>query len=115
MKKYLMAIGGSLVLILGACGAEEEEPVDEEAPQEAPEEEEQAGETHEGAGEDIYQGNCASCHGGDLEGGSGPALAGEGFSEDEVLDAIENGRPGMPADIVEGEEAEQVSAWVAQQ
>lgn len=64
-------------------------------------------------GEELYQGQCASCHGGDLEGGTGPAL--EGYDEDAVLTAIHEGPGTMPADLVEGQDAEDVAAWVADQ
>ncbi|QKS72281.1 cytochrome c [Paenalkalicoccus suaedae] len=64
-------------------------------------------------GEELYVGNCASCHGGELEGGAGPAL--EGYDFDAVLAAIQNGPGGMPADLVTGSDAEDVAAWVSEQ
>ncbi|GAK11653.1 hypothetical protein JCM19039_1362 [Geomicrobium sp. JCM 19039] len=54
-----------------------------------------------------------SCHGGDLEGASAPAL--EGYSEEEVYDAIEQGPGSMPAGLVSGEDAEAVAKYVAQE
>lgn len=64
----------------------------------------------------AYQ-SCAGCHGGNLEGGSGPALndVGSRLSKEEILDIIVNGRPGMPGGIIEGDEAENVAAWLADQ
>lgn len=67
------------------------------------------------AAESSYQQSCASCHGGDLEGISGPELTkiGASLSEDEILDAILNGRTGMPPGMLQGDEAENVAAWLA--
>lgn len=60
---------------------------------------------------------CAGCHGGNLEGGSGPALnnVGSRLSKEEILNVIKNGRPGMPAGLLKGDEAENVAAWLADQ
>ncbi|MFB4164565.1 cytochrome c [Alteribacillus sp. JSM 102045] len=107
MKKFLMAIAGSAVLILGACGGGEEDEGESGGGE--------GGETYdETAAEESYQANCAQCHGENLEGASGPELPG-GHSEDEVREMIDNGGGGMPADIIEGEEADNVAAWVADQ
>lgn len=67
------------------------------------------------AADSSYQQSCASCHGGDLEGLSGPELTniGASLSEDEILDAILNGRTGMPPGMLQGDEAENVAAWLA--
>ncbi|WP_280768484.1 c-type cytochrome [Salipaludibacillus daqingensis] len=63
-------------------------------------------------GESIYEGQCASCHGGELEGGAGPALdTGEHSSED-ILNAISEGPGTMPADLVSGEEADAVTEYI---
>jgi len=58
---------------------------------------------------------CISCHGENLEGDSGPSLqeVGSEMSEDEILDQIKNGGGGMPGDLIEGEDAEKVAAWLA--
>lgn len=69
------------------------------------------------AAEASYQQACSSCHGGNLEGLSGPQLSdvGSRLSQDEILDAILNGRPGMPPGLLQGDEAENVAAWLAEQ
>ncbi|MBM7634208.1 c-type cytochrome [Geomicrobium sediminis] len=96
MKKLLMAIAGS-ALLLTACGGEEEAG--------------ESGETVDtAAGEEVYTASCLSCHGDNMEGASGPAL--EGYTADEVLSAIEEGPGAMPANIVEGEDAQIVAAYV---
>ncbi|WP_158736767.1 cytochrome c [Alteribacillus sp. YIM 98480] len=108
MKKFLMAVAGSAVLILGACGGGEEDTGESGG-------DEGGGETFdEAAAEESYQANCAQCHGENLEGMNGPELPGD-HSQEEVLEMIENGGSGMPSDIIEGEEAENVAAWVAEQ
>lgn len=89
-----------------------EDAVDEEA---APEED--AGDaTTAAAGEEVYKQSCLSCHGGNLEGGFGPALdkTGANYSKEEILDIIHNGKGQMPANVVEGEDAEAVAAWLAE-
>ena len=48
------------------------------------------------AGEAIYADSCASCHGADATGGSGPSLIGE-VEEGEATDIITNGEGDMPA------------------
>ncbi|WP_096188372.1 c-type cytochrome [Evansella halocellulosilytica] len=62
-------------------------------------------------GEHVYQGQCASCHGGDLEGGAGPGLL-SGLSEDDILQAIEEGPGTMPENLVSGEEADAVAEFI---
>lgn len=51
------------------------------------------------SGEDIYRQSCASCHGGDGQGGSGPPLVGvdERLTRDEHVEVVRDGRAGMPA------------------
>lgn len=50
-------------------------------------------------GRDVFAGNCAACHGGQGEGGTGPKLAGEAkYTDPEaVVDQIRDGGGGMPA------------------
>jgi mono/diheme cytochrome c family protein len=64
-------------------------------------------------GEQLFAENCASCHGeGGTGGGVGPTLAGSGVSLDEARATIENGSGVMPADLVEGQELEDVLAYL---
>lgn len=70
------------------------------------------------AADSSYQQNCAACHGGNLEGATGPALeqVGNNYSEEEILDIILNGKgSGMPGGLITGDEAENVAAWLADQ
>ncbi|WP_416147193.1 c-type cytochrome [Salipaludibacillus sp. HK11] len=123
MRKILTLMLGAGIL-LGACGgnnATDNEAAPTDDTNNNVEETNNAGnEGTEGTydlanGEDLYggAGSCSSCHGGNLEGLSGPAIT--GYDYEEVLDAIHEGRTGMPADLVEGEDAEDVAAWVAEQ
>ncbi|WNF36561.1 cytochrome c [Bacillaceae bacterium IKA-2] len=115
MKKLLMAMIGA-VLVLGACGGN-----DEAAPDEAPAAEETpaGGETtpvgdYDAAAAEASYSSCIGCHGGNLEGqGANPAIA--GLSYEEVLTAIEVGPGTMPAGMVTGDAAENLAAWIAAQ
>ncbi|SDH20312.1 cytochrome c551 [Alteribacillus persepolensis] len=112
MKKFLMAIAGSAVLVLGACGGGGEDDAGEAGGDGGGD---TGGETYDAAAaEETYQANCAQCHGENLEGASGPALPG-GNSQEDIVSMIENGGSGMPPNIVEGDEAENVAAWLADQ
>ncbi|MCZ8536612.1 MULTISPECIES: cytochrome c551 [Paenisporosarcina] len=108
-KKLLAAIFGS-ALMLAACGGGGDEEATETN-------EEKGGEVTETQdAEKIVQGNCTSCHGGNLEGqGNFPSLkdVGSRLSKDEILQVIQNGQGQMPANIIEGAEAEVVAEWLA--
>lgn len=68
--------------------------------------------------EQIYNNNCASCHGGNLEGAMGPALdtIGASLSQDEIADVIENGKGQMPAQTqVSSAERDELASWLADQ
>lgn len=108
MKKLLLALFGA-ALVLGACGGDEE-PVQEETPAD----EEAAGDTFDAtAAEASYQ-SCAGCHGGNMEGASGgPGLT--GLDKESILAAIKEGPGKMPKNMVTGEEAENLAAWIAAQ
>lgn len=84
---------------------------------ENPEEGNNSGETVELVADDIFKSNCASCHGGDLEGISAPALnaVGDHLSEDEINEIIMNGTDGgMPGGLVSAEEAAELANWLSE-
>ncbi|RWZ55015.1 cytochrome c [Halobacillus fulvus] len=134
MKKWLSALFLVLILVLGACGGggddgatddggTTEEPADEgmedgsteDGMDEGGEGEDSGGEVDTAAAEQAYQANCASCHGGDMEGGVGPALQGVGskYSADEIVDIIQNGMGQMPAqEGVSEEDAQTIADWL---
>ncbi len=114
MRKTLLLIGlFVLALVLVACGNEPEDDGDDAGSDEAQPEETE--DVDEGDGEEIYQESCATCHGDDLEGANGPELEDNDLSKDEILEMIEEGGDGMPADVVEGEDAESVAEWLEDQ
>ncbi|SOC39239.1 c-type cytochrome [Salinicoccus kekensis] len=98
-KKYLMAGGLSLVLVLGACGGGEEgaEESEEPATEEETTEEDSGASSGDVDAEGIAQATCASCHGEDFSGAVGPALAGTDLSEEEFTEIVRNGEGSMPA------------------
>jgi cytochrome c551 len=107
-KKLLTAIFGS-VLMLAACGGGDDEATETN--------DETGGEVVETQdAEKIVQGNCTSCHGGNLEGqGNFPNISdvGSRLSQEEILKVIQEGKGAMPANIIEGAEAEVVAEWLS--
>jgi mono/diheme cytochrome c family protein len=64
-------------------------------------------------GEQVFAENCATCHGeGGSGGGVGPTLAGSDVSIGEARSTIENGSGVMPAGLVEGQDLEDVLAYL---
>ncbi|WP_453993534.1 cytochrome c551 [Bacillus nitroreducens] len=112
MKRKLFGflLGTSLVFALAACGGDDNTG---DAP---------AGDDGDNGGaavanaEEIYQQNCAACHGQDLSGGAGPDLTkiGSKFSSDEIADIIEHGQGAMRPGIIEGEEKDAVASWLSE-
>lgn len=116
MKKQLMTVLFGSVLLLGACGGGEETSPEE--PADTGGETETETETSTVDAEAVIQQNCISCHGENLEGaGNFPAIndVGSRLSEEEILAIIENGAGAMPANIIEGEEAQVVAEYLANQ
>ncbi len=109
MKKKLLAAIFGATLVLGACGGggDTDTGTDDGA----------TGDDTASAvdAEAVFQQSCASCHGGNLEGASAPALdtVGADLSEDEIHDIIENGQGGMPPGLIKGDDADAVAAWLA--
>lgn len=63
----------------------------------------------------IFKQNCASCHGENLQGKSGPALdtIGRKLSKEDILKQMKEGGGGMPGGIIKGTDAENVADWLA--
>ncbi|MEH7384190.1 cytochrome c [Bacillus sp. JJ1521] len=111
MKRKLFGflLGTSLVFALAACGGGGDNAAEEPAGN-------NGGATALNA-EEIYQGNCASCHGKDLAGaGSFPSLqtVGSKYSQDEIANIIDNGRGAMPKGLIKGDEKDAVAAWLSE-
>lgn len=65
-------------------------------------------------GYSIYSNTCASCHGGELEGGVGPSLTSVGshLYAEEVYEIIMNGQGAMPAGLLDHDSAKALSLWL---
>jgi cytochrome c550 len=61
-----------------------------------------------------YQQACISCHGGNYEGGAGPALTGVGerLSAEEIQEILKNGKGIMPPNLVPEENIEAMTEWL---
>ncbi len=66
--------------------------------------------------EGLVKASCVSCHGQNLEGAVGPALAdvGSRLSADEINNIIINGGATMPPGLVDAEKAKTIAAWLAE-
>lgn len=106
MKNKLVAMMFGAALVLGACGGGNDDNAGGD------------GETAAVDADKVFQTSCATCHGGNLEGrGNAPALAniGSELSEEEIHDIIQNGTSnGMPGNLIQGEELEAVTKWLAE-
>ena len=100
MKKSLLTLVFGSAIFLAACGGDDSAT---------------NGETAEIDGKSVVQQSCATCHGGQLQGGSAPALnqLGAKYSEEEILDIILNGKDRMPPGIVKGEKAEAAAEYLS--
>jgi cytochrome c551 len=59
-------------------------------------------------GQQVFADNCASCH----ETGVGPELNGSGISIAAAREQIVNGGGGMPANLVQGQDLDDVLAYL---
>ena len=105
----IMAFGIGLIFFLSIQGVEKKEEITAGHEEGAAGHEEGA-EGGETAGEfdpEVAKGKCISCHGGDLEGAVGPALAGTSLSKEEIATIIKDGKGSMmPAGLLPGQEEE---------
>lgn len=110
MKRKLFGflLGTSLVFALAACGGGDDNAGDDTAGDN--------GTATTANAEEIFKGNCASCHGADLTGGAGPDLTkvGSKYSKDEISGIITDGRPGMPAGLIDGDDKDAVASWLSE-
>ncbi|WP_100405436.1 c-type cytochrome [Bacillus solitudinis] len=111
MKKFLIAIGA--VFALTACGGGDTEPAPEEVPAEDAASEEATGDFDAASARETYESTCIGCHGGNLEGVSGPPLAEGDLTSDEILEVIQNGKGAMaPQAHLSVEDAENLAKWI---
>jgi cytochrome c551 len=65
------------------------------------------------AGKRVFLATCGGCHaGGGTRAAFGPKIAGRGRSEAYVRETVTNGRGQMPAGLVEGQDLEDIVAYV---
>src|SRR5699024_531657 len=128
MKKWLFAVLLGTMLVLGACGgdenADENAANDDNATEENPNDNNKAGKKeNDNSGavdpaecEAVFECNCDSCHVNDLSGGAGPDLTsiGSDYGADEIADIIENGTDnGMPGGLVSGDDLDLLADWLS--
>ena len=65
-------------------------------------------------GQIFFADTCTGCHleNGTAGGGVGPMLAGAGLTEQEIRDQVINGGGGMPAGLAQGQDLDNVVAYV---
>lgn len=106
-KRAMMFLSIPLMCVVGACSGEEGS---EDAP---------STDDDMSQGEALYQNNnCVGCHGGELEGASGPNLqnVGNRLSPDEIEEVITEGRGQMPGGLIEDEEElDAIVEWLSSQ
>ncbi|MEN1967309.1 cytochrome c551 [Lentibacillus sp. N15] len=125
MKKWLLAVLFGTALVLGACGgggddnASDNNDNGDQATEDSGTSD-NGGDVDASAAEDAFQSNCASCHGSDLSGQSGPDLTkvGSKYDKDEIADIIKNGKEGdqgtMPPGMASGDDVDLIASWLAE-
>lgn len=113
----IAVLGIVLAIVISVAGINQRETMesdDEDTEEQSDDEGDEAeGDTEDP--EDIFEDNCASCHGDDLSGDMGPNLqeVGGRLSEDEINDIIMEGKGKMPPGLVEEDEADTLADWLA--
>ena len=65
------------------------------------------------AGQSFFEGTCQSCHANlGQQAAVGPQLAGQGLDEQTIRTTVENGRGAMPGGLAQGEDLDNVVAFV---
>lgn len=98
---WITLLSGSF-LLLTACSTDTGAQQDTETTAQTPEE--------------VYRQHCANCHGGNLQGGFGPALTGVGkkYTKDGILTIIQKGKGDMPSqDYVKKEDQQKLAEWLS--
>lgn len=90
MKRWVVIGWVFMLLLLSGCGTGKEQSAKPEAGG--------AVKPENALAETLYQKNCLSCHGGNLQGGMGPDLRtiGASLGSEDIQAIIENGKGKMP-------------------
>lgn len=121
MKRFApLLLAGAVALVLTACGGGNQAQPPAQQPATQPP---AATAPSTGAGVDtakaegMYKQSCAGCHGVDMAGQVGPKLSdiGARLSKDQIAEVLKNGKGGgMPAGLVQGADADNLAAWLAE-
>ncbi len=113
MKKWILATLFGTTLVLGACGNSKDDASENDT---SKTEESDGGTVNTADAENVFKSNCSSCHGADLAGGAGPSLTkvGATHSADDIAGIIKNGKGGMPAGVVSGDDVTLLADWLAE-
>jgi cytochrome c550 len=107
----IFAFGIALMFFLSVIGVEKKAEI-------AKGHDEKEGKTEEVAeggdfDPEVAKGKCITCHGANLEGKVGPALAGTSLSKEEIASTIEKGKGTMmPAGLLKGADAEAMAEYI---
>lgn len=105
----IFAFGIGLIFFMSLYGLDQKEEIAKDANGET----EEVQDVAEFDAAAVAQGKCVSCHGGNLEGGGAPALAGTDLSQGELVDIIQNGTDsGMPGGLVEEAHLEEMADYI---
>ncbi|WP_194841633.1 cytochrome c550 [Sporosarcina obsidiansis] len=109
----IFALGIGLIFFMSLYGLDQKEEIAGANEEEGTTTEENAN-TGEFDAEAVAQQKCVSCHGDNLSGGMGPALAGTSLDADALHAAIKDGVPGtaMPAGLVPDENIDEMVDYI---
>lgn len=109
----IAVLGIIAMIVVSTAGLNQQEAIESG---EAHGGEQEQAETANASPEELFQAKCASCHGGNLEGGVGPNLTqvGSRYSAEEIQEIIVNGKGAMPAGLYTGEQAQILAEWLAE-
>lgn len=124
MKKWIFILLFVLAIVLSACSENSKKSESDNVDKAPVESKDTNSDSAEGnkvdteKAEEVFQNNCALCHGSDLTGGAGPNLTevGSRYSKEEITEIINNGKNNgrMPAEVVTGDNVDLIASWLAQ-
>ncbi|MCH5585591.1 c-type cytochrome [Shimazuella sp. AN120528] len=103
-KRWLVIPIVSLFILLAACSTSNNKSETPKTTQQL------------SAEETLFQNHCSTCHGGNLEGGYGPALqhVGKTYSKEQILEIMKNGKGGMPSQsFIPKADREKLATWLS--